>query len=405
MSASTADNFDPSLLRSNSVGERLWNWAVGAPSFVIFALLRGLVPNLRAKNTVIVTRRQDVEWVLSQTDRFEVRLSERMAGLAPKKLAVFGLGTDGKDYESSRKLSSQGVRFGDDVHIADMLRTIVPPRVAGDTVDVAELARTAQVRVARDYLGLDVADNDLPDLALRILAVANYGLGSGAITTKSGQAAQGAAPRLYDILRDASARPKRDTVTERLIAAGAGKDTVEATLAGLSVALLAAPTLAITNIAGVLAKRPVAQAAARAALRAGDEARLHRVLLEALRFQPISPGPVRFCKADTIIAAGTLRQRLAKKGDTIIAATQSAMFDPRAVQRPYTFDPDRPPEESLVFGFGRHNCLGFMLARAQITETLRPLLLRGISQTSEQRRAVTSFGLFRENFCVTLGVP
>jgi cytochrome P450 len=403
MSASTANNFNPSLLRSTSVGERLWNWAMGAPSFVIFALLRGLLPNPRAKKTVFVTRRQDVEWVLSQTDRFEVRLSERMAGLAPKKLAVFGLGTDGNHYDASRKLSSQGVRFGDDRPIAAMLRTIVPPRVAGDTVDVAELARTAQVHVARAYLGLHVTDDELPDLALRILAVANYGLGSGGITTKPGQAAKGAAPRLYDILQDAIARPKRDTVTERLIASGARSDTIEATLAGLAVALLAAPTLAITNIAGVLAKRPVAQDAAGAAMRAGDEARLHRVLLEALRFQPISPGPVRFCTADTIIAAGTLRQRSAKKGDTIIAATQSAMFDPRAVQRPRDFDPDRAPEESLVFGFGRHNCLGFMLARAQITETLRPLLLRGISQTREQRRAVTSFGLFRENFFVTLG--
>jgi hypothetical protein len=44
-----------------------------------------------------------------------------------------------------------------------------------------------------------------------------------------------------------------------------------------------------------------------------------------------------------------------------------------------------------------------MLGRVQIAETLRPLLRRGFSQTSAQRRAVTSFGLFRENFNVWLG--
>jgi cytochrome P450 len=407
MSACTAGTgemeFDPELLRKNTISDRLFHWLLGPPSFAGFALMRRLRPNLRLKTTVIASRRQDVEWVLSQPDRFEVRLSARMASLRSPPLATFGLGTDGNAYADSLRLSSKGVRLGDAEQIANALRGYMAPNAPGPSVDVAALARNTQARLARDYLGLAVTDDELPDLALRILAVANYALGAQAITTNDGRAALGAATRLYDILRRAIESPRPDTVTGRLVASGASADTIEATLAGLAVALLAAPTLAITNIAQVLLQRPEALDAARAAIQAGDDPRLHRVLLEALRFQPISPGPVRFCTTDTTIAAGTFRQCRAKAGDTVIAATQSAMFDPGAVQRPGEFDPDRAPEESLVFGFGRHTCLGFMLGRVQIAETLRPLLRRGFSQTSAQRRAVTSFGLFRENFNVWLG--
>jgi cytochrome P450 len=54
----------------------------------------------------------------------------------------------------------------------------------------------------------------------------------------------------------------------------------------------------------------------------------------------------------------------------------SAMFDPRKVERPYDFDPTRPASDYLLFGYGMHWCAGVFIAQAQITQTIKALLLR-----------------------------
>jgi cytochrome P450 len=55
---------------------------------------------------------------------------------------------------------------------------------------------------------------------------------------------------------------------------------------------------------------------------------------------------------------------------------QSAMFDGRRIKLPREFNPSRPAEDYLTFGYGQHWCIGAYIAMAQITATFKALLLK-----------------------------
>jgi cytochrome P450 len=78
------------------------------------------------------------------------------------------------------------------------------------------------------------------------------------------------------------------------------------------------------------------------------------------------------------------------------------MFDRRRVVAPKAFNPVRCPADTLVFGYGRHWCAGFAIGRAQLVETLKPLLKRSFYQRRAQRKAITYFGAFPEYLPLTL---
>lgn len=96
---------------------------------------------------------------------------------------------------------------------------------------------------------------------------------------------------------------------------------------------------------------------------------------ECLRFRHINLGAFRTTwEQGYTLAAGTRRERFIPPGSTILASTQSAMFDARHVRHPRRFNPNRPAEEYLVFGYGQHWCLGAYIAIAQLTQTFKALL-------------------------------
>jgi cytochrome P450 len=64
-----------------------------------------------------------------------------------------------------------------------------------------------------------------------------------------------------------------------------------------------------------------------------------------------------------------------RKGDCIAVSLLAADRDPRMVERPDDFDPDRPAKH-LAFGHGMHRCLGAELARMELRIALRELVLR-----------------------------
>ena len=115
------------------------------------------------------------------------------------------------------------------------------------------------------------------------------------------------------------------------------------------------------------------------------------------------PGLFRECIADGVIAGGTARQRHVRAGDVVFASTASGMFDPQRVAAPGRFDPDRPAADTMLFGFGRHWCVGFAVGRVQLIETLRPMLRRGFRQPWADRFNITWFGTFPESLMVRLG--
>ena len=125
-----------------------------------------------------------------------------------------------------------------------------------------------------------------------------------------------------------------------------------------------------------LLKRPAMLGAAQQAAMANDDATLARYVFEALRFHPNNPGVFRIALEDYVLGKGTSHATNVPAGSTVLAATQSAMFDEAVVESPNEFRIDRPDYAYMFFGLGLHSCFGQYINRVQIPGILKPLLQR-----------------------------
>jgi cytochrome P450 len=221
------------------------------------------------------------------------------------------------------------------------------------------------------------------------------------------EAADGVRGAMDLAIRDAKKAPAGSaTIVARLVqmqrqGGGAPSDElIRAELLGMLAGFVPTNTIASGNMLEMLLRRNDFKTCAEEAARADDDARLWRCLYEALRFRPINLGPFRHCVADYTVAAGSSRAKRVPAGTRLLVSTQSAMFDERGVVEPKEFDPDRPSHESMVFGYGLHWCIGAFLAKAQITQTFKPLLKRGIRRADGPDGRLRTIGLMPAHLTV-----
>jgi cytochrome P450 len=164
--------------------------------------------------------------------------------------------------------------------------------------------------------------------------------------------------------------------------AGLDNDGVCRTLMGLVIGMVETTSQAAVQALLVLFSMPDVLARAAAAAKADDDDALSDLIFEALRFRPINPMVARVAKEDYRLGAGEPHQTLIRKGTTVFALTWSAMFDPRVLDAPEEFRPDRPDYHYLHFATGLHACYGRYISRIQIPQILKPLLkLTGLRPT------------------------
>ena len=133
------------------------------------------------------------------------------------------------------------------------------------------------------------------------------------------------------------------------------------------------------NILEYLLRNRSAMLLAQSAAKSNNDDQLTQCLLEAMRFRPpINPGLPRYVSEDVVIERQTLfgkRETRLKKGDVVMAAAASAMFDGRekGLKAPGRFDPSRQIKEfsrevDLQFGgFGvLHYCIGEEIAKTRV---------------------------------------
>ncbi|MBY0413360.1 MAG: cytochrome P450, partial [Bdellovibrionales bacterium] len=101
---------------------------------------------------------------------------------------------------------------------------------------------------------------------------------------------------------------------------------------------------------------------------------------EALRFRPVNTVVVRLAESDYVLAKDTSREYKVKKGQMVVAAVMSAMFDESYVQKPNNFRIDRegmrsPNTPYLHLGYGHHKCLGDMIAEIMVPEVLKEIVI------------------------------
>jgi cytochrome P450 len=94
-----------------------------------------------------------------------------------------------------------------------------------------------------------------------------------------------------------------------------------------------------------------------------------QVAEELLRYRPAIMENFRFAMEDVELRGVTI-----PAGTYISTSTAAANHDERFTARGSEFDPARPATRHVTFGKGPHYCLGAVLARTELEETLRALM-------------------------------
>jgi cytochrome P450 len=366
----------------------------------IFAILRRFRPVLLVKNLALVTLHADVQDVLIQDQVFGVPYG-------PKMRVVTG----GSDFFLGMPNSPAYER--DVAHMRSVIRrtdvpNVIVPFVAaaseaivaasnGHLELVSQLTRPVPTQMICSYFGCP--PDSVPDLAAWASTIFQYlftDLNNDPIVDAS---ARDASAHVRDWLDRSIARRKAaqagvDTVLQRCLALqDAGLPdmddiAIRDNLLGILVGAIPTTSKCCVQALDELFKRPAMLAAAAQAATANDDAALAPYIFEALRFRPNNPGVFRVTLEDYIVGKGTMHSTNIPAGTTVLAATQSAMFDDAVVEFPSDFRVDRPAYAYMFWGLGLHTCFGEYINQVQIPGILKPLLRR-----KNLRRAPGAAGL------------
>ena len=360
----------------------------------IFAILRRLQPVLLVRNYALVTLYADVQDVLSRDQIFGVPYG-------PKMRVV----TDGPDFFLGMPNSPAYER--DSVHMRSVIRRtdvsgIIVPFVAaaseaivaaaqGHLELVSQLTTKVPTEMICSYFGC--APDSVPDLAAWAATIFQYLFTDLNNDPALDASARDASAHVRDWLDRCIAQRKAspsndDIVIDRCFAlqrAGlpAMDDVaIRDNLLGILVGAIPTTSKCCVQALDQLLKRPDMLAAAQQAAIRNDDVALATYIFEALRFNPNNPGVFRETLQDYVVGKGTMHATRIPAGTTVLAATQSAMFDEAVVENPNDFRADRSAYSYMFWGVGLHTCFGQYINQVQIPGILKPLL-----QRSNLRRA------------------
>jgi cytochrome P450 len=363
-----------------------------------FKELRDNRPILQSPMATLVARFRDVEEILHRELVFSV------SPYVPRMMGVIGPFVLSQDitprYDHDISIMHLVVRREDLPRVKNIVSRhaaqIVGNLFQGSgPVDIVQtLTRKVPVRLADEYFGFSAARDDEQMMAWARACFREFFinlLDDPQVLAPAVTAGAEMRERLDVLLaaRRASQVAGRDDVMARLLhlqraddAAGVDDDVVCRTLMGLVIGMVETTSQAAVQALLELFSRPDVLASAAAAAKADDDDALSNLVFEALRFHPINPMVVRVAQEDYRLAAGKPHETLVRRGTRVFALTRSAMFDPRVLEAPEEFRPDRPDYDYLHFATGQHACYGRYISRIQIPQILKPLLkLQGLRQT------------------------
>ncbi len=378
-------------------------WAAGALLAAApgaMAVARRVWPIAGSRTFRIATRYDDVLEVFAADRAFGVPYHANLDIITDRQPFFLGM-DDTPAYEAQLGRWRALVRPGDLAplgHAAEA-RAAALVAAAGGRIDVVDLVRQVAFGLYGDFFGVpDPAPGRLAVWGSRLFEFQFTGSPDDAAwVAEVGTIAAALRGHLDAVIAARRAAPGPDDVLGRALAAQAagtpGYDDAEirTVLLCMIVGGPPQPPMVVPNGLEQLLRRPQWLAAATAAAQANDDARLHDILIEAMRFDPLAPGLKRTVLADYTLAKGTARATLVPAGATVFAAFASAMRDPRRVSEPERFDPDRLPRDYVHFGHGLHECFGRMLNHATLHRMVKPLLARA------PRRAAGAEGRLRKN--------
>ncbi len=382
-------DFQPRRVAASKPGlkSRITQFLLTHP-YLIYNFLRRYFPIATYKNWAFISRYDDVIEVLRKQDVFQVPFGPKIEALNGGPNFLLGM-EDGRSYEALHTVVANVFPTADNQKYvgpisAEEAETLI--KDSGGRLDaIRDLVTRVPTRVCERYYGVPVPDE--VRFAHITIAMSTFMFGDPTDDPVIREEALKAGKELRPIIDSAMASARNnagggDTIVSRLLFAKDAKGapvpdkTIRAILIGMITGFVPTNTMAGGHMLEMLLRRPDMMRAAQAAARADDDELLTRCLWEAFRFMPLNPGPFRECAQDAVIAEHTSHAKKIAKGTKMLVGTHPAMFDPRRVKNPTKFDPGRASRDNLTFGYGLHWCIGAPLAEAQITHTLKPLLLQ-----------------------------
>jgi cytochrome P450 len=357
-----------------------------------------------ATNVIHVTRYLDVMEVLERDDDFSVRIyDEKMtATTGPFYLGMNEL----PRYLPEARILQGAVRRTD----AELVRRIAAEETARaldlvrkkGVIDVVQdLADIVPIRFVMRYYGIQYPD---PNKLLRLFQTTSKYLFAFWSNPGMLDEACTAGREIREILDEQIRRRRQEGNSEdrdiigRLLSLketfSDGDAGIARSVAGLASGNLNAPlgllVLSVDKLmsladAEIATLQEIARGAASG--QASERERFRDYVYEAERFNVYPPFSYRYAERDTTLARGASREKVIRKGSTVVTWQSLAAFDPHSFDAPFAFAPGRPKWQYMGFGHGRHRCLGEHIGQIVLEE-----MAQGLFRLPRLRRAAGKAG-------------
>jgi len=231
---------------------------------------------------------------------------------------------------------------------------------------VTKLALPVPTRVISEMLGVPYEDHEF------FQHHANVGLARYATAEDGQKGAMSLAGYLIDLIKKKMENPAEDAVSDLAERVNAGEISIKEA-AQLGTGLLIAGHETTANMIGIGVLALLENPEQAAVLRDTDDPKfIANAVEELMRYLSIiQNGQRRIAVEDIEIAGETIRA-----GEGIILDLAPANWDARVYPEPDKLNLSRDASGQLGFGYGRHQCVGQQLARAELQIVFHTLLRR-----------------------------
>lgn len=370
-------------------------------------LLRKFWPTVKVGRVVLLTRADDVQEALLHPNIFAVPFGEDMKGVSGGGEFILGM-DNGAVYRAQKSVvltafpPDKMAQEVTELTLKSLAR--VMPMVPAEFDAMQDVLKKVALGLCESYFGLKISDKKKfyeSTLAVSSFLFADIG-GSKALK----ELAVTGSDYLIKVIdhsigvitseSDLSGSPLARLVTShREDPAKVPLKDIRSIMIGMISGFLPTTILGAGNALNVILNRADARTSIDQAIALGDDDALDLAIVEAMRFNPIQIGPFRVLSKEYTIAEGTKRAKTLPENSLVIPSTLSAMFDEARVPNPDKFDPTRAPQNSMIFGYGIHTCIGAPMARAFSTQVFKAIFsLKGIDKAKGNSGCMDYLGIF-----------
>ena len=153
----------------------------------------------------------------------------------------------------------------------------------------------------------------------------------------------------------------------------ANDESLERNIDGLLTGILETTNKAVVFALDALFRNPEALPGAIETAHSMDTKKMYGYVSEALRFNPVQPGVIRYCESKQFISGKGDKNYTVPAKSKVFALTACAMFDPAAFPDPKKFIPNREATY-MNYGYGPHECYGKYINSITIPELVAAVL-------------------------------